>query len=250
MFTHYKALGLEGLFLLFKRYFKMFKVFEVKIPKCKFPILLRNNTTDITVFYQVFLAQSYNLNYGLNPKTIIDCGANIGLSAVYFANRFPEAKIIAIEPEASNYKLLESNTKKYNNIFCVESGVWNKSTNLIIKEKGLGNWGFVVEEVPYSNKETIPAISINDILERYGIEEIDILKIDIEGSEKEVFEENFEKWLGKTKVLIIELHDGLRKGASNSFFRAISKYDFKMARREENLIFHFNRNNNTGILNP
>lgn len=235
---HFQVLGIQGISLLLKRNIKKYKNFNVLLPKYKHSILLRNNTTDVCVFYQVFLAKSYDIYYGFEPEVIIDCGANIGLSAIYFKNRFPEAKIIAIEPEMSNFELLKKNTEKYDNIFCIRSGIWNTSTNLIIKDENSENWGFVVEEVDYKNNNTIPAISIDEIISNYGINQIDILKIDIEGSEKELFEINFENWLKVTKVLIIELHDGLRQGASKSFFRAISRYDFKMSRKNENLIFY------------
>lgn len=238
---HFNILGWQGILLLFKRNIKAFNSFCIFLSKYKYPILLRNNTTDVCVFYQVFLAKSYDINYGFEPKVIIDCGANIGLSVIYFKNRFPDAKIIAIEPEKSNFELLKKNTEKYNNIFCIKSGVWNRSTDLVIKEGNNGNWDFVTEEVNVKsiNRDTIPAVSINEIINTYDIDQIDILKIDIEGSEKELFEMNFENWLKITKVLIIELHDGLKPGASKSFFKAVSQYDFHMSRKNENLIFYF-----------
>lgn len=238
--THYRALGYHGILLLFKRYFINLNNFKILLPKYPFPIFLRNNTSDINVFYQVFLAKSYNINFRINPKIIIDCGANIGLSTIYFKNKFPNAKIIAIEPEKSNFLLLEKNTKEYNDVFCVKYGVWNKSTNLIINNK-YGKWGFMVEEVEHQSENTIPAISIDEIMEKFDINEIDILKIDIEGSEKNLFESNFECWLSKTKVLIIELHDFMRAGSSMSFIKAISNYEFNMARKNENLIFYLNK---------
>lgn len=239
--SHFQVLGVQGILLLFKRNIKFLKFFSIVLPKYKYPILLRNNSTDVCVFYQVFLAKSYDVFYGIEPKVIIDCGANIGLSVLFYKNKFPDAKVIAIEPEESNFELLKKNTEKYNDIFCIKSGVWNKSTDLVIKEENSGNWGFVTEEFNLESVDShvITAISINEIIDTYNIEQIDILKIDIEGSEKELFEINFENWLKITKVLIIELHDGLKQGASKSFFKAISKYDFNMSRKNENLIFYF-----------
>jgi len=237
---HYRILGFQGSLLLFKRYIKRFKSFNIKLTNYKYSVILRNNTTDISVFYQVFLERSYQFNIKAEPRVIIDCGANIGLSTVFFKHRYPKAKVIAIEPEISNFKMLELNTKMYNNVHCLNYGIWNKSTNLIIKDNNLGNWGFMVEEVDYKNETTIPAISIDEIIEKFNIKQIDILKNDIEGSEKELFQENFKTWLSKTKLLIIELHDGLNNGSSKSFFSAISNYEFSMIRKNENLVFFFN----------
>ena len=66
---------------------------------------------------------------------------------------------------------------------------------------------------------------------------IDILKLDVEGAEKEIFSSNYEDWLPKTKVLIIELHDRMRKGCSKVVFSAISEYNFSLDISGENLVF-------------
>ena len=66
---------------------------------------------------------------------------------------------------------------------------------------------------------------------------IDVLKLDIEGSEKEVFEEGYENWLPKTKLLLVELHDKMKKGCSRSVLNAVNKYDFSFDIKGENIIF-------------
>ena len=71
--------------------------------------------------------------------------------------------------------------------------------------------------------------------------QIDILKIDIEGSEKEVFQHGYADWLPKIKVLIIELHDRMVPGASAAVFSAINQYDFSVDIKGENLVFTNNR---------
>lgn len=137
--SHYKNLGFPGVLLLIKRNFKLFSTFKVSLPGYIFPVVLRNNTSDVTVFYQVFLALSYKIKINKDPKVIIDCGANIGLSVVYFKNRFPNSKIVAIEPEISNFEMLKTNTSGYNDVHCINRGVWNKSANLRIENRELGN---------------------------------------------------------------------------------------------------------------
>ena len=74
-------------------------------------------------------------------------------------------------------------------------------------------------------------------MQQFNMPHIDVLKLDIEGSEKEVFEENFEKWLPLTKVLIIELHDEMKKGCSRAVFNAMNKFDFSFDTKGENIIF-------------
>lgn len=235
---HFKILGFDGILLLFKRVFYGNRIIKIRIKGYSQPIFLRNNTSDITVFYQIFFKKSYVINYRITPKIIIDCGANIGLSSIFYKIRFPNAVIYAIEPETSNFNLMLRNTEGFEDIICIHSGIWNKKTNLLLEDDLSEKWEFKVSEVSYINNDTIPGISIPYLMNKYHLDEIDILKIDIEGSEKELFESNFESWLPKTKVLLIELHDGHRKGASRSFFKAISNYSFSMTRKYENLIFH------------
>ena len=232
---YYGKFGFQGITFLFKKHFKQNQTITFSNSEYSHPIFLRNNTSDIPTFLQVIINQDYLMNYNFEPKVIIDCGANIGLGTVYFKNKYPNAKIISIEPEQSNFELLLKNTKKYNNVYCLKGGIWKKSTNLLIKDVGLGNWGFMIEESNTSSKDSIKAYTIDDLIKQFDIDHIDILKVDIEGSEKELFECNYEKWLPKTKVLIIELHDRMRQGCSKSFFKALSNYNFSISHKGENI---------------
>lgn len=203
----------------------------------KAPFYLRPNTSDYYTFDQVFLRDQYNIQLPFTPSTIIDAGANIGLSAVYFSQRYPQASIVAIEPSKDNFEQVQKNIAAYPQVKAICSGVWNKDVHLaIINTDGVNN-AFMVAETTADNPEAVPAVSIETIMKQAGWETIDILKIDIEGSEKEVFETNYDYWLPRTKAIIIELHDHMKQGTSKSLFAAISKYDFSFDMRDENLIF-------------
>lgn len=223
-----------------EKYLKKIKnkeIYEIKGKKYKF--FLRKNTSDYEVLKDIFAERTYDINYRMTPKIILDCGANIGLSSLFFNMRFPEAKIISIEPEDSNYRLLCENTKDIKNIIPIKAGLWNRKCNLEVKDIGLDKFGFVVEET--TDSSGVKAESIDSLMENYEIEFIDILKIDIEGSEKEVFEKNNE-WLKKVGVLIIELHDRMKKGCAKSLFTALMNYDYDFELSGENLIFYFKHN--------
>jgi hypothetical protein len=112
-------------------------------------------------------------------------------------------------------------------------GVWNKTTKLIIKNYTGRAFEFVTEEViPNTNvtsENLIDTIAINDILSKYANESegiIDLLKVDIEGSENELFRTNYE-WLRKTRAIVIEFHNHFRSDCSDVFHEAVSKYHFK-----------------------
>jgi FkbM family methyltransferase len=116
------------------------------------------------------------------------------------------------------------------------NGIWNRNTYLEILDNGYGNWGFMTNEVDHSTDKTISAISIDQIMKDYDIEQIDICKINIEGSEKDLFEKNYEQWVPKTKAIIIELHDRMKEGCSKSFFKAMVNYDFDLSQKGSYLV--------------
>ena len=194
---------------------------SIKLPHLPAPIALRKNTSDLETFYQIFLYDEYDTHYIPNPKVIIDGGANVGLFAVWIKNRFPDATVISVEPDPGNFELVKQNVAAYPNVHVENKGIWSRTTRLKVYDKyNRGKWGFVVEE---DNEGSIEAISISDIMAKYGLERIDILKLDIETSEKKVFSENYEDWLPKTKMLIVEIHDHMEEGCAKPFFEAINR---------------------------
>ncbi|RZK03786.1 MAG: FkbM family methyltransferase [Flavobacterium sp.] len=179
-------------------------------------ILIRRGTSDIDVAIQIFdwdeFAGLFSVIEDKNEiKTIIDAGANIGISSVKFKSAFPNVSIIAIEPDDSNFSLLNKNlTLNGVDYSSLKSGVWNKKTKLYFDRsfRDGREWAITVTEVPNSGP-SIQSFSINDIVEKYAIKVIDILKVDIEGSEKQVFLEansNLE-FLDITRYVAVELHD-------------------------------------------
>jgi FkbM family methyltransferase len=209
---------------------------NIRLKGVKHPIALRSGSSDIYAFRQVFIYLEYAFEAHGQPKFIIDGGSNVGLAAVYFANRFPQATIVSIEPESSNFEMLKRNTKAYPHVHPIQSGIWSSSTFLKIRDLGLGNWGFVVEEQETEDKDTFKAVSIGDLMKQFNQREIDILKLDVEGAEKEIFTKNYQEWLPHTNILVVELHDRMKKGCSKAFFKAMLEHDFSIHQLGENLI--------------
>jgi FkbM family methyltransferase len=169
---------------------------------------------------------------------IIDGGANIGLFTVLMKNLFPNARVICIEPDLENFDLLQRNVAPYSNIVCENSGIWHSNKRLKVYDKNnSGKWGIIVEEDEANG--TVDSVSIDYLLEKHKFDHIDILKLDIEGSECEVFSSGFEKWLPKVEMLVVELHDRDREGCSHTFFSAVNSCfaSYRMSISGETLIF-------------
>jgi FkbM family methyltransferase len=198
------------------------------------PVFFRGIYSDHAMFEQIFIEKQYQLPDPINAQNIIDLGANVGYASVYFTNQFPNAKIIALEPEKNNYATAVANTKNYANITLLHGAVWDKSENINLVDNGLGEAGYMVEKG--SGDNIIRGYTVDEIMQLMNTTLIDILKIDIEGAEKEIFESNYENWIPNTKIIIVETHDRYRKGTSKAIFNTIGKYDFSLQLSGENLI--------------
>ena len=178
------------------------------------PVYVRIRTTDVSIYHEVLLCGQYALDFPYSPKTIVDAGANIGMASLYFANKYPDARIIAVEPEGSNFAMLALNVALYPNILPVRAALWNRDGKIGVNTPGsienpLSKVGFVVRE---DQGVPVRAMTMRTLMREMGLRSIDILKIDIEGAEKEVFETC--DWMDAVNCLMIELHDHLKPGSS------------------------------------
>jgi FkbM family methyltransferase len=168
---------------------------------------------DMPLFGNILVDHEYDFDVPFPVRTIIDAGANIGLASVYFANTFPTARIIAIEPEVGNFRMLVRNTQAYPNVTPIQMALWKSDGQLSVglpdpPTGASGEWSFVVSNS--GSGQTVEALTLETITRRFAISFVDILKIDIEGPEKEVFEAC--DWANSVGFVMIETHDRFRDG--------------------------------------
>ncbi|PSF38061.1 hypothetical protein C7H19_06205 [Aphanothece hegewaldii CCALA 016] len=242
LYTHYiftielylQTLGLPGLLkVILTKVTNPKALIGVKRSDCRFPFTLRLHSSDVQAFKQIFVEDAYNFLVQIQPSIIVDAGANIGLASIYFANKYPEAKIIAIEPEQNNFQMLKKNVEPYANIIPLQAALWHKNEEIEIIDPGRGEWGFVIQnkdlqkyssDLQHDNHQTVIAMTVNKLINEYNLERINIFKIDIEGAEKEVFS-NSATWIDKVDSLIVELHEYLKPGCNRSFYNGSGGFD-------------------------
>tara|TARA_B110000483_G_C18206318_1_gene547814 strand:+ start:2180 stop:2971 length:792 start_codon:yes stop_codon:yes gene_type:complete len=210
---------------------------EVKMKGYKHSIFLRNKSTDISNFHEIFFNIKFPLPNNLNPKFIIDAGANAGYASIYFLNKYPNANIIAIEPDLKNFNLLQKNCDRYINFKSLKSAIWINNNYVKIQNPNAGSTAFQIIESDNIDSDSFSAITIDAVLKGSSFEYIDILKIDIEGVEKTLFEKGNFNWLNKVHVLIIELHDRFNLGCAISFYSAIESLNFSQFSNGDNLVY-------------
>lgn len=235
VYEYFKIVKIRGVFNLFlARLSQKNRMFELQMKESKESIHLRMPSSDIWVYKQIFIDTEYKFTVVKQPKIIIDAGANIGLASIYFSQMFPDAKIIALEPELSNFTLLLENVKKYKNILPIQAALWSHNTKINICNSGHGEWGFMtydkqVEDIKVEHE--VEAFSVDQLIDKFALDRIDILKIDIEGAELEVFNDT-KLWLEKVDSLIVELHDRMKKGCSRTFYNNTPGFEYEWVRGE------------------
>ena len=205
------------------------RVISVQPAGVKAPFKLRVPSTDLPTYEQVFLHNEYDFRAIERPQVIVDAGANIGLASIQFANRYPQAKIFAIEPEHDNFNLLADNVRPYHNIVPRHAALWGENTTIHLIDPGDSAWGFMTE--PAGEGRAVAAITVDRLMSDHGIDHIDILKVDIEGAEKEVFADA-SAWIDRVGddvflnrwQFIVELHERLKGGCNRSFYNATSGF--------------------------
>jgi FkbM family methyltransferase len=201
--------------------------------------MIREDTTDPWVFQQIFILRDYQPLAGRGDvRVIIDAGAYVGYSAIYFAELYPHAFIYALEPEEKNFQALQRNTRHYPNIKAIQAALWKEDGFIDVDPGAGGEWAFHVMGTRAPSHQQRPAVTIQSLMEQYRLPRIDILKMDIEGAEAEVFEAPAcHAWLGSVRILVVELHDHIYPGSDRNFKEAIQQYEFTMRASGENLIF-------------
>lgn len=232
---------LTGIRLLLKISFSpKNKLLSLQLPGYAAPVYIRAQTSDEYTFQQIFIQHEYEFPEEVKPEYLLDAGANTGLAAIYFANRYPGVKITCLEPESGNFEILKKNIAAWPGITAVQAGLWRKSGYLKIVDIGLDNWGFTVKESEQKEDDSILAYSMKELMQLVSVPRFDWIKMDIEGSEKEVLDaEGAGEWLDTCNMLVIELHDRMKPGTSSSLFQAIRHRQYNFDVKGENLLFYF-----------
>lgn len=182
------------------------EIIALRIRGVSTPLFCRVSGSDIFVLWQVFGKRHLETTLQEPPQLIIDGGANVGYSSIYFANKYPGAQIVAVEPDPENSALFRKNCSAYPNIQLIQGALWTSDSDLVVENPTAESWAFRVVEVPSPTDRSFKGFTVADVLMRSGKQHIDLLKLDIEGSEEQLFSSGYDNWIGCVEDLMIELH--------------------------------------------
>jgi FkbM family methyltransferase len=231
-----KALRGYNRFALRHGWPEFWPVIRIKVPGYDLRVYARTGTSDCAVLEQIFFEREYKPLENLGDvRAIIDCGANVGYSSLYFLNRYPRARVVAVEPDPDNAAMWQRNLARYGNrAQLIVSGVWSHAGRLALVRGEYGDgraWATQVREVAAGEPDAADSFAATDIPSLLSLAGgfADILKVDIERSEAVVFQ-GAPEWLPSVRNIAIELHDA---ECEQVFFAAMREYDFELVRSGE-----------------
>lgn len=180
--------------------------------------------SDLRTLLQVWWNESYAFEGVQEPRWVIDAGANVGYATRWLAMRYPGATVIALEPDSANTELLRANTAGLRNVVILQAALCAYDGRMQLLDPGDGPWSYRVQSPsrPWSAGDVrgeVAGVSLAAVVERYGIDRIGLLKVDVEGGELDLFAD-CGRWITRVDAIAVELHDRIRPGCMQAFTAA------------------------------
>ena len=183
----------------------------LRLRQLRDPVYVRVANSDFLVLGEIFdrdeYAQVKNWDIPRDAR-IVDLGANIGLASVYFAALYPEAHVVAVEPDQDNCRLIRRNCRRLlrkRRLHVLRAFAAAKDGVAGI-DRNVRAWAFHKVAQIDADHEAVPCLRIQSVMKRTGFDSVDLLKCDIEGSERELFRDCSD-WIGRVRHLIVETHN-------------------------------------------
>jgi FkbM family methyltransferase len=187
-------------------------------------------SSDINVFNELFIKREYASLQSLESiSQVLDLGANVGYSSAIFLNFFPGARVVAVEPDERNFEMCCINLKPYGDrVLLLHGAVWSRCGRLSLSRGTFGDgreWATQVVEPAEDRVGDVQAWDVCALIHQAGGGQVDLLKVDIEGAELEVFGKTAQTWLPRVRNICIELHG---KDCEEIFFDALAGFDYEL----------------------
>lgn len=200
-------------------------IYEIKVPGYPYPVKIRGgNGSDGFAFYQILAMKDFDIfdDFG-SPRLMIDAGANIGMSSIYFLNRYKGLKVVAIEPDPETFEICRMNLAPYSDrVVLIKGAIWS-SCGRVALVKGELEWNSHVQLAEHEADGTVESYDVPALIAAGGHGVVDLLKVDIEGGELELFSKNTDAWLPAVKNIAIEFHGD---NCEKAFFHALEGYEY------------------------
>ena len=204
-------------------------------------LVLRDNIgADLYIYSEVIEHECYDIPVNKPPETILDLGANIGLSAVYFARRFPAARIACVEPVADNVAVLRENLALNGvaaAVFPAAAHVGDGTVKMALSKLDYGHVVADDRDAGADDVREVAALTVPSILAQLGWDRVSLLKLDVEGHETTLLSEACD-WLHRVDAICLEYH---LDGGADHLASVARRYHFLPPRELPNRLWFLSR---------
>lgn len=215
-------------------------------------------STDDTTVKEVFYSDCYRVSSTDSLRTVVDVGANIGVFCLKVLSEFPQAKITAFEPDEENRQLLTENLRLNGwsgQVKLSEKPVTGKGQKVTFFHSNTSTAGHSIFEGKFKlkgekgRKAVIGSVSLEAVLGGLAVKTVDLLKVDCEGAEYEIFRQTSSAALKRVRFIRLEYHDGITTGNHQDIIKKLegcgfwveSRQDMTSRRWTRGMIFAVNR---------
>jgi FkbM family methyltransferase len=208
------------------------QLFRFKSTNLQHTFCIRRGTSDTIEAFYTIIRQAYGKYLPSQPpQFILDAGANIGTTSAWLLSLFPDSRIVAVEPDSSNFALLQMNCAPFESrVSLVQAAVWPTPANFSLRI-GYDHNAIRVDE---SADGICPGVTVPMLMEQFGFPRIDFFKCDIEGAERELFSVDSDQWLRQTRFIVVETHGS---DCLDAVLEATSRHGFTYQRFRDLRIF-------------
>ena len=210
---------------------------------------IRRKTSDLEVVRQIWRDEQYAIPYAAHTNrlkryeaairadghvpVIVDAGANIGAAALWFANVWPSAHVVAVEPDAGNAAMARRNCAAFPSIQIVEAAI-GSAPGFVATDDESDAYAVTTHRAAAG----VPIVQIDECVSRVHKGALFAVKLDIEGFEDDLFAANID-WLDEARLVYIEPHDHLfpERRSSTNFQAEMGRRNFDVLIRGENLVY-------------
>lgn len=176
------------------------------------------NGSDEEAFEEIFVDGEYRAAQANDARVILDVGANVGYSAIYFALNYPNGTIYCFEPDPANYEKLCRNARQFKQIRCFQVALGDRDGETTLYVHRLRGMSSSLRPRPDFDSVPVKLVALDTFLHQEGIDHVDLLKFDIEGAEFDVFANL--RSLDRVGAVIGEVHEDLM-GATLEDFKSL-----------------------------
>jgi FkbM family methyltransferase len=197
------------------------------------PVYWRAKESDSDVLLQIFLQLECDIVLTDTPTLIIDGGANCGYATLFFAKKFPNAQIVAIEPHPENCEMFKRNCANAR-VQLLRGALWPTAQTLSLNNPASASWAFQVSPSSESPGHDVQGYTLQQCFDLHPAAKNILVKLDIEGAELQLFTEGDQSWIDRISALVIEVHGSRAEKAVKD---AMIARGFKMGQIGEKLMF-------------